>query len=263
MTAIVPDKMHDSMSVVELLRSTDWRRTGEELAAALAILLAFVHARHLRQQIDRLEEVRRALPTQHLGKFPDYMQRIVDVVRQARKSVIILCDFPAYGALSNPEAFREYRHALEERSDGGVTIEVACLNDDLRAAATDAEFPKTEQWPEWRQKETNLDHLQKLLARHGKRAKAETVTREQVIELLCAEDKRTLDETFGGAHRCQVKNAVPLYLWLVDGSQAVFAIPSFNHRSVEHGFYTMDPRLIEGLLDIRARYLADATCDVD
>ncbi len=246
----------------EFFKGTDWRRTGEEIAALLAITLAYVHAKHLRDQIDRLEEVRRALPTQHLGKFPDYMSKIVDIVRSAQKEVVILCDFPAYGALSNPDAFLQYRHAIEERAAGGVTIEVACLNDGLRAAAIETELEKTADWKSWRRKPKNFEHLQKLLIRHGRHNKPDSVDREDIARLLCIDDKRTLDETFGSAHRCALGTPVPLYLWLVDGSQAVFAIPSFKQRSIEHGFYTMDPRLIEGLLDIRSRYLAEAVCDL-
>ena len=146
----------------------------------------------------------------------------------------------------------------EDHGDDDVTIEAAFLNEELRAAATEAEIATGSEWQKGREDATNVEHMQKLLKRHGQHTSAADLERDGLIRLLGLEDRRTLDEVFGAAQRCELKAPVPLYLWLVDGVHAVFAIPSQQKRSNEHGFYTMDPRLISGLLEIRARYINDS-----
>jgi hypothetical protein len=49
-----------------------------------------------------------------------------------------------------------------------------------------------------------------------------------------------------------------VYLWIVDGEKAVFAIPSFGDAQTEYGFYTEDAGLVQALLSVWARYVEGA-----
>jgi len=249
---------------------SDWRNTLEEALALAAIIWAYIHARHLkehtghlREQLDRLEEVRQSLPTQHLSKFPDYLDDIVRHIESARKEVIIFCDYPAYGVFSNAEAFLKYTHVLEDRASRNVRITLACLDEPLRHVKTEEEFSKSEEWAKWLADPINVDRAHHLLLRYRSQTDPGAVTRDEIVDLLGREDKRVLADTFATAELSLLGTAVPLYFWLIDGSYAIFAIPSYHERALEHGFYTQEPRLIEGLLDIRDRYLATATGHAD
>jgi hypothetical protein len=249
------------------LLGSDVRRTAEELLAIGAIALAWVHALHLRKQVNRvntirddlnelrstLTEVRNALPTKNLGEFPRYLSDIVDLIRQAKRSVTIFCDFPAYGTFSDPENFLKYRHAIEDRASHGVAISIACLATNLRVRKTKEELAK-ENWERWRVDEHSLPKIEKLLTRHARSSKPEHVTVDEIVQLLGLEDKAALDHTFASSDRVLLHEAIPLYFWLVDDMYAVFSIPSYHGRATEHGFYTQDPRLVQGLRDIHDRY---------
>jgi hypothetical protein len=249
---------------------SDWRNTLEEALAIAAITWAYIHARHLKQhtnhlkeQLDRLEEVRQSLPTQHLSKFPDYIEDIVRHIKNARKEVVIVCDYPAYGVFSNANEFLAYTHAIEDRASRGVRISLTCLDEPQRHIKTEEEFAKSEEWNKWLAEPTNVERAHHLLSRYRSHTVPASVTRDEIVELLGHEDKRVLADTFATAEVSLLGAGVPLYFWLIDGSYAVFAIPSYHERALEHGFYTQEPRLIEGLLDIRDRYLASATSHTD
>jgi hypothetical protein len=48
---------------------------------------------------------------------------------------------------------------------------------------------------------------------------------------------------------------MPVYLWIIDGEKAVFAIPSFGDQLTEYGFYTEEVGLVQALLSVWARYV--------
>lgn len=249
----------DALGNVFSALSSDWRNTIEEILALAAIILALVHARHLRKQLDRLEEVRRALPTQYLGKFPEFIDDIVKLVKSAKYEIMIFCDFPGYGVFSNFDAFLIYTHILEQQGNKDVQIRLACLDTPLRRAKAKDQFAKGREWSKWLKDEEHLERVTKLLKRYHSNTDPTAVTREEIIELLGKEDERVLADTFSAAAEVSlVTVGMPLYFWLVDGSRAIFVIPGFRKKAVEHGYSTQDPHLIEGLLEIRERYLESA-----
>ena len=251
--------MTGTTDFVHILQS-DWRNTVEELLALAAIILAFIHARHLRNSLNRLEEVRRALPTQHLSKFPEFLDDIVKLVEGAKHKIVIFCDYPGYGVFSNSDAFLAYTHALEERSSKGVRIRLACLDAPLRHAKANEEFARGKEWERWLKDKVHVNRATKLLTRHRSTTNPSAVSREEIVELLGKEDERVLADTFAAPAKVSfVKVGVPLYFWLVDGNRALFALPGFREKAVEHGYSTHDPHLIEGLLEIRERYVSEST----
>ena len=48
---------------------------------------------------------------------------------------------------------------------------------------------------------------------------------------------------------------MPTYFWLVDGTDAVFSIPSFSAGHSEYGFITTDQKLIDAFREMRLRFL--------
>jgi len=80
--------------------------------AVAALIVAFVHLRGLDGAVTRIEKLQQGLSTQYLGEYPVFFPRIAKVVAGAQRNLIIACDFPAYGALSQPLTAEDYFHAI-------------------------------------------------------------------------------------------------------------------------------------------------------
>ncbi|MFL5377338.1 MAG: hypothetical protein ACJ787_05440, partial [Myxococcales bacterium] len=69
---------------------------------------------------------------------------------------------------------------------------------------------------------------------------------------------RALDADLRFAQRWQHRGLMPMYLWIIDGEKAVFAIPSFGDQQTEYGFVTEEQGLVQALLSVWSRYVERA-----
>jgi hypothetical protein len=234
------------------------RRAAEDAQKSLATQLLELTSieESMKQQAAYMDELRTTLPTKHLGVFPDYLRHIVKLLDESTRSILICCDFPAYGSFSNYPEFFRYQQVLEEKIQQEVPLKIACLTETLRKQAADEEFSKPpEKWEVWR--EANAVKLKAFLKRNSPRTMLTSLSKEGFLGLLDDEDKRVLASTFKPVDVIETCSNSPLYLWLIDDNRAIFSIPSHRLRAVEHGFYTQDPDLIEGLRDIADRYMSE------
>jgi len=202
-----------------------------------------------------LDSILRSMSTRHIGQFPEYIITIANLIENAKKEIVILCDFPAYGSFSAPHDFLRYKHAIERKIDQGVKVRLTCLSSVSRTELAHEQFSREEKmWDEWKQQPKKHELFRSLLKSHGSDISVDALSVDQFAAFLEQEDVRMLKETFTQADVLQIGAYIPLYFWLIDGGDAVFAIPSFSEKSTEHGFYTLDPHLIAGFLDIEARY---------
>ena len=235
----------------------EWARPIEEGAAVIGILLAYVHAYHLRRQVKSVSELARWLPTHPIGLFPTYLRDIVTLLNNARESITIVCDYPAYGVFSDPRTYFRYCQTLETRIHEHVKVRVTCLDNEHRDARTTAEFARYDKtWDQWRR--AHLTNIRELLLTHGGHDEpANTVTRDEIVKLVTDDDYKVLTGALQNAQRVDVvAEDMCVYFWLVDNREAIFSIPSFAEAGDERGFYTRDADLIAGLREIRRRLLA-------
>jgi len=75
---------------------------------------------------------------------------------------------------------------------------------------------------------------------------------------MVARQQRAVDADLRFADRWEYRGVMPVYLWIIDGEKAVFAIPSFGDQLTEYGFYTEDAGLVQALVSVWARYLESA-----
>ena len=69
---------------------------------------------------------------------------------------------------------------------------------------------------------------------------------------------RAFDADLRFAQRWQHRGLMPIYLWIIDGEKAVFAIPSFGDQQTEYGFVTEETGLVQALLSVWSRYVERA-----
>jgi hypothetical protein len=109
------------------------------LAVALALglpsfifaLVQFYAADHT---ITRLKGLEHQLSTRRLDEAPYFMTDIVNLLDGTKSDdgeVLIFCDFPAYGAISNPDDYQGYLAAVCERS-ADVGVRMLCLDEATR-----------------------------------------------------------------------------------------------------------------------------------
>jgi len=241
----------------------------------LALILGVVHLHELRAQAkqihgqandlrsqaelskqhgDMLDAILRTQSTHHEGPFPDYIKYIAELIEKARKEIIILCDFPAYGSFSAHHDFVRYRQAIERKIDEGIPVKITCLDAVSRVKLIHEQFSREEQmWEAWKVDPQNKDRLQTFVLSHTDKISPESLSPEQFATLVEDEDIQTLT-TYKGADVVLTEHYIPFYFWIVDGNRAVFAIPTFSSEAMEHGFSTLDPHLIDGFKGIMARY---------
>lgn len=198
------------------------------------------------------EQIRGSLTTRHLGRFPEYIMEISDLVERTIKELVILCDFPAYGCFSAPEPFLEYLQALERKAAAGVSIRITCLTEESRVVLSRRQFVnEMNSWEEWLNE--SRGKVAAFLGSLHPPQKVESLTLDRFLNLLESKDREVLSRC-DRADIALVRSEIPVFFWIADQSHAVFSIPSFKGRASEDGFHTYDSRLVNAFLEIEARY---------
>jgi hypothetical protein len=132
-------------------------------------------------------------------------------------------------------------------------VSIAYLSERLRREVHDVQFADAKpSWELWKNQEANKKPLELLLRRYGEGLELRDLTFEHLADVLIKTDERVLREAFAAVEQQAIDNAYPLFFWIVDGTQAVFALASYVNPSAEYGFVTKDPKLIAALRDMKA-----------
>jgi hypothetical protein len=197
---------------------------------------------------ERLEE---QLSTRRIGRFPTFLPTIVKLLESAKHSVVVFCDTPAYGVLSEPDSFKNYARAI---ADQGDRVGLLCLDRHWRRRLAEDQIDKgASDWESWRS--DHRDQIRAYLSSRGKPATCDTIQRDEFIRILLEGAQHVLDDAFSSAEKFETPLVMPLYFWIVDGERAVFALaPLLQPDELEVGFRTDDRHLIKALEGIFKRY---------
>jgi len=200
------------------------------------------------------------LTTKEIGAYPTYMVEVERLISEARESIFIATDFPGHGVWGDRGRYGAYVKAMETRKADRVrrghalSIQVLSLDAGARSDALAARFPETR----WR------EYVKKGSFPHSRRLYEELENcevpgeRQQFLQEMVARQQRAVDADLRFADRWEYRGVMPVYLWIIDGEKAVFAIPSFGDQLTEYGFYTEDAGLVQALVSVWARYLESA-----
>lgn len=213
------------------------------------------HTIELLKHSAALEEVKGSLSTRYVGQFPEYYPEIVELLKGAKREIVIFCDFPAYASFTDPRTWFDYEQTVERKTQQeGVTVSLTCLNQRHRSMALHEQFFDGLNWNDWKNMPTVNGQLQYFLSSRRQAPSFNELTQDQFISMLDAVDRRSLQDTFEKAQIRELDSYIPLFFWLTDGIKAVFAIPGTSQRAVEYGFLTTDQKLISAFLDMRHHY---------
>jgi len=237
--------------------SFDWKITPQVFVALAGIVVSFLLGLQMRERVGNIEA---AQSTQFVGQFPHYTEELLDALSGAREKITIMCDYPAYGAFSDPEGFLKYRQMLESKLQDDVEITIVCFDEQQRttvaknqfrpagSTAPDEDWEKTKGDPQFRKK------LERYLAIQSAKEPPGEIGLERFIEILEDEDKRTL-QLMPLAKKREVNAYVPLFFWIIDDEKAIFSIPDFPAEGKSTGFATKDPKLLQALAGVAERFL--------
>ena len=240
-----------------------YRTPFEALGLALAVLgtiFAVLSIRDGRKLTKDLRAVFDHLTTKEIGAFPVYMVEVERIIGEARESIFIATDFPGHGAWADRGKYGAYVKAIENRKAERVrrnhplSVQVLCLDAEMRHKALEERFPES-RWKDY-VKKGNFSRSRRLYEELENCELAET--RPQFLQEMAARQQRALDADLRFADRWEYRGLMPMYLWIVDAEKAVFAIPSFGDQLTEYGFYTEEAGLVQALMSVWARYLEGA-----
>ena len=228
--------------------------------AVCGTLSAVLSIRDGRKLTKDLRSIFDHLTTKQIGEYPMYMAEVERIISEARESIFIATDFPGHGVWADRGRYASYVKAIEHRKADRVrrgmplSIQVLSLDAEARVGALAARFSEAH----WK------DYVKKGSFQHSRRLYEELENcqipdaRPQFLQEMAARHQRTVDADLRFADRWEYSGVMPIYLWIVDGEKAVFAIPSFGDQLTEYGFYTEEAGLVQALLSVWSRYLENA-----
>jgi hypothetical protein len=199
------------------------------------------------------ERLEGQLSTRWIGTFPDFLPRIAELIGTAEKNVVILCDFPAYGEFSAPEAYARYAEVIRKKAH--LPIELLCLDDDPRWESIREQLSKGG-WESWRSSNQSLIRNY-LTARGRDSSEASVIDLDDLVELLGTGDEGAMKEDFAATRKWVTTLVMPIYFWIVDGERAIFSLAPLmdpGEGDLEVGFQTLDRSLVNALEGIFLRY---------
>jgi len=213
--------------------------SGLELGLTVALALGVPSFIYAAIQFDvgngtvhRLIDLQHQLSTRRLDEAPFFLSNIAELLGKAEKEILIFCDFPAYGALSNPDDYKDYFEAICRQVQADKpSVKILCLDESTR---------------------------QKLAAesyRESESAKRKAGYRTEAQYLEAAKKENSEAEVAFARLTRHTSLVMPLYFWVADG-KAIFSLRRYaGERMTEVGFATSDKPLIDALRGIFDRYV--------
>ena len=219
-----------------------------------ALLLALWQTRDLKN-------IRDSLSTRYLGGLSDYYPQLIEQIQKAKKSIDILCDFPAYGCFTHPDFWLAYHDELKKKRINKIHVHITCQDEEFRDKA-DVEFFReiSRDWSEWSVKTKNRERLQRFLdCISYENLNIDQLSESKFYELIKETDILMFKDCFTGkGNVSEVKALIRLDYWILDGDRAIFAFTNYTHGSSRSGFFTTDQKLISALKDIGDSFTASA-----
>ncbi len=133
------------------------------LCGLYALYQASKQMKEARLQTEKLQQVSRALSTQYLGEFPNYLLRVAELIKSAESDLKIMCAIPAHGSFTENQRSTEVRHAIELASHR-MAVEFTFNNEERRRASFQLQYPQAvENWDAYIKDPVNVARVTNFL----------------------------------------------------------------------------------------------------
>jgi hypothetical protein len=235
---------------------------SQDVLAFLAITFAivqFLDARDEEKGMSKIEGRIQRLPndatTRSVGSFPTNLKNIIEMIGAAESSIRIVVDFPRYGIYSDPDLYGRYLEAMKAvAGNSGVEFKMVSYDKALTIEDTFPAMPTVAD-PKFARFVKDLDPVPDsvpALAEHLQARQAESIAPlEKVIKYNDGLQRRYLSER------------APLFLWIIDDSEAVFAFKNLERNSETYSIRSCDDELVEHFIQYFELAFAHASKDYE
>jgi len=222
-----------------------------------AILLAVIQYNHSRELINHSKQLVEQIPTRFLGRFPECVRGVADVVESAQKSLDIMCDHCGYGHFSDQEQFARYFVAIQrKRRIDNVEVRMMTYDGNLEQKSRRTQFVGG--FDDFRLK--NLAKFNSFFPKEETRPRSWQQFEEELLAKQC--DYRDVLNKSEVDMRT-LTHEVLVFLWIADRTREA----AFSFRTKDDGgdrevaFTTKDPQLINTLSEVFNKTWAKATSE--
>jgi len=214
------------------------------LLAIVAIYFATIQFLDSGKQIKRIEDIALSMTTRYIGKFPDNLPGLIDVVRAAKRELLIFADFVGYGSYSNP---KEYDEFFDKLNDAACNRQVKVrflvydekpARESLARQFPEVEFEKTRKSPEF----------ECFFGRNPGIAKPKTpaeLTHAEFLDVLRKDEEGFKTRLCNkGVEISYLPSQERLFFWMGDQEEAVFSFEDVRAGELLC-FRTRDARLLQ------------------
>lgn len=211
------------------------------------------------RQSEQLSTVAGALSTKYIGPFPDYINDVALLLKNAKKEIKIICTVPMHGVFNNPDGWLKMKHSLEDAMSSKTPPKVFCVFSEKseRIRLQNMQYKEVQKnWDRWILDEKNKHKIEFLFQRFSD--EQTEINFEALIDLLEKISDSELKSTYKLAEVYEVSHYIPLYLWIIDNSQAIFVLKTSYPNFQAEAFWTSDSRLIDSLSKIHKNYCEES-----
>ncbi len=217
----------------------------------IALGLAIWQTYAAKDQTNKLRHISDALSTKYLGTFPEYVPRIGELIGKTKRELLVLCTIPTHAVFSAYDDWLSIKHAIEKVQKQDHKVKVSCVFSSAevrRSFLVDQFHDAKADWKTWKSNYLNSSRLEIFLSTFGKGRGIAESTFETFIDLFESAGNEALASTYKGAELLEVPYRPSLYMWVVDGKEAVFGMSTLAPMYISEAFSTNDPKLIDALI---------------
>jgi hypothetical protein len=231
-----------------------------EIMNALALVALALSAYQLhaaRQQTKSLELIGDSLTTRYIGEFPDFYAFIIATMSDAKKSVKMIYDLPAYACFSRSTEWLMFEHQLALLAHRKVDIKMAFYAAERRRRMLREQFAYQDngQWLEWTKEDAIAEKFENFKRMYGRKS-SNISDVNGFLELLDKVHDDTAEDFSHLYDAAQISSHISLYAWIIDDKTAIFVIPSYTKEHSEYGFTSKDARVVAALSTMIDRTIA-------
>ena len=224
------------------------------VVALTATLLQFRLARKQRNDLRKISD---SMSTRYLGSFPDYLHHVVNLLDSAESSIEIIVGNPTPAYFSSKKIWVSYKQVIERKAHDDLDITIICSSEEQRKKRLLMQFPTNEdEWLNWIPKYSDI--LDEFLRNSNINLSGTCNSQAELLDLLIAVQNRELCNTFkiGSINLREVNSLISVQVWIVDKSQAIFAIQTqtASNSAMSYGLHTADAQFVKALRCMFALY---------
>lgn len=213
--------------------------------------------------VGRIERYTRGHVTEYVGRFPEDMITINKHLDDARRDMLIVVDFAAFGRFSDPDRFEEYKARIDNLLHRHVNVTIVSYSKDTAKKELTRRFgcDPEKGGAQWVHFQDKFKDMYAEYNRHYRNGLAAFSDFPEFIEDLCKANEDLIVAWRGrGANIAREDEPFRVFAWIKDSEEAVY---TFRSRELFTGpeshvpevtFHTIDPRLVGVFEELYGRY---------